>query len=107
VRVLGVTDAARSRFAPDVPTFEEQGYKGIVGVETYGIFVPARTPQAVVDKVAEVARAAVREASVVEALGKLGFEPLSQASADYTRRLAAEREYWGPVVKASGFSSDD
>ena len=107
VRVLGVTDVARSRFAPDVPTFEEQGFKGIVGVESYGLFVPARTPQAVIDKVAEVARAAVREASVVEALGKLGFEPLSLASADYTRRLATERDYWGPVVKASGFSSDD
>lgn len=107
VRLLGVTDKARSRFAPDVPTFEEQGFKGIVGVESYGLFVPARTPQAVVDKLADIARAAVREPSVVEALGKLGFEPLSLAPADYAKRLAAEREYWGPVVKASGFSSDD
>ncbi len=107
VRLLGVTDKVRSRFAPDVPTFEEQGFKGIVGVETYGLFVPARTPQAVVDKLSDIARAAVREPAVVEALAKLGFEPLSLAPADYTRRLAAERDYWGPVVKASGFSSDD
>ena len=107
VRLLGVTDKARSRFAPDVPTFEEQGFKGIVGVESYGLFVPARTPQAVIDKLADVARAAVREPTVVEALGKLGFEPLSLAPADYAKRLVAEREYWGPVVKASGFSSDD
>jgi tripartite-type tricarboxylate transporter receptor subunit TctC len=107
VRLLGVTDKARSRFAPDVPTFEEQGYKGIVGVESYGLFVPAKTPQAVIDKLAEVARNAVREPSVIEALAKLGFEPLSLPPADYARRLAAERDYWGPVVKASGFSSDD
>jgi len=107
VRLLGVTDKARSRFAPDVPTFEEQGFKGIVGVESYGLFVPARTPQAVVDRLAELARAAVREAAVIEALGKLGFEPLGLAPADYARRLAAERDYWGPVVKASGFSSED
>ena len=107
VRLLGVTDRQRSRFAPDAPTFEEQGFKGIVGVESYGLFVPARTPQAVVDKLADIARAAVREPAVVEALAKLGFEPLSLAPADYARRLAAEREYWGPVVKASGFSSDD
>lgn len=107
VRLLGVTDKARSRFVPDVPTFEEQGFKGIVGVESYGLFVPARTPQAVVDKLADLARATVREPAVIEALGKLGFEPLSLAPADYARRLAAEREYWGPVVKASGFSSDD
>ncbi|MFG6432702.1 Bug family tripartite tricarboxylate transporter substrate binding protein [Roseateles sp. LYH14W] len=107
VRLLGVTDKARSRFAPDVPTFEEQGFKGIVGVETYGLFLPAKTPQGTVDKLADVARAAVREPAVVEALAKLGFEPLSLSPADYARRLAAEREYWGPVVKASGFSSDD
>ncbi|MDR7332747.1 Bug family tripartite tricarboxylate transporter substrate binding protein [Roseateles asaccharophilus] len=107
VRLLGVTDKARSRFAPDVPTFEEQGFKGIVGVESYGLFLPARTPQAAVDKLADIARAAVREPAVIEALAKLGFEPLSLGSADYTKRLAAEREYWGPVVKASGFSSDD
>ncbi|MFG6460245.1 Bug family tripartite tricarboxylate transporter substrate binding protein [Roseateles sp. DXS20W] len=107
VRLLGVTDKARSRFAPDVATFEEQGFKGIVGVESYGLFVPAKTPQAVVDKLSDVARAAVREPAVVEALAKLGFEPLSLPPADYAKRLAAERDYWGPVVKASGFSSDD
>jgi tripartite-type tricarboxylate transporter receptor subunit TctC len=107
VRLLGVTDKARSRFAPDVPTFEEQGFKGIVGVESYGLFVPAKTPQAVIDKLADVARNAVREPGVVEALAKLGFEPLSLSPADYAKRLAAERDYWGPVVKASGFSSDD
>lgn len=107
VRLLGVTDKARSRFAPDVATFEEQGFKGIVGVESYGLFVPAKTPQAVIDKLADAARAAVREPAVVEALAKLGFEPLSLPPADYAKRLAAEREYWGPVVKASGFSSDD
>lgn len=107
VRLLGVTDKARSRFAPDAPTFEEQGFKGIVGVESYGLFVPAKAPQATVDKLADVARAAVREPAVVEALAKLGFEPLSLSPADYAKRLTAERDYWGPVVKASGFSSDD
>ncbi|MGQ3054493.1 MAG: Bug family tripartite tricarboxylate transporter substrate binding protein [Roseateles sp.] len=107
VRLLGVTDGQRSRFAPDVPTFEEQGFKGIVGVESYGLFVPAKTPQSMVDKLADIARAAVREPTVVEALAKLGFEPLSLSPADYARRLASERDYWGPVVKASGFSSDD
>lgn len=107
VRLLGVTDKARSRFAPDVPTFEEQGFKGIVGVETYGLFLPAKAPQAAVDKLADLARAAVREPAVVEALAKLGFEPLALPPADYAKRLAAERDYWGPVVKASGFSSDD
>ena len=107
VRVLGVTDHERSRFAPEVPTFGEQGFKGIIGVETYGLFLPPKTPSAVVDKVFDLVRVALREKQVVEGLAKLGFEPLSMQPADYARRLAAERAQWGPIVAASGFSSDD
>jgi tripartite-type tricarboxylate transporter receptor subunit TctC len=107
VRLLGVTDARRSRFAPEVPTFDEQGFKGIDGVESYGLFLPAKTPQATVERVADLARVALRESAVTEGLAKLGFEPLAMSPADYARRLAAEREQWGPIVKASGFSSDD
>lgn len=107
VRLLGVTDGKRSRFAPETPTFEEQGFKGIDGVESYGLFLPARTPAAVVERIADLARVALREAAVTEGLAKLGFEPFSLRPAEYARRLAAEREQWGPIVKASGFSSDD
>lgn len=107
LRVLGVTDHQRSRFAPDVPTFAEQGFKDIIGVESYGLFLPPRTPAAVVDKVFDLARLALREPAVVEGLAKLGFEPLILAPQDYARRLAAERTQWGPIVQASGFSSDD
>jgi tripartite-type tricarboxylate transporter receptor subunit TctC len=107
LRLLGVTDTKRSRFAPEAPTFEEQGFKGIVGVESYGLFLPARTPAPLVERLSDLARVALRESAVTEGLGKLGFEPFWLAPADYARRLAAEREQWGPIVKASGFSSDD
>jgi len=107
LRILGVTDHERSRFTPEVPTFAEQGFKGIVGVESYGLFLPSKTPTAVVDKVFDLIRVALREKQVVDGLAKLGFEPLAMAPADYARRLAAERTQWGPIVQASGFSSDD
>lgn len=107
VRVLGVTDARRSRFLPDVPTFEEQGFAGIHGVESYGLFLPAKTPAAQVDRINDLARQAVREGSVVEALAKLGFEPVSSTPDEYARQLAQERERWAPVVAASGFSSEE
>ena len=107
VRLLGVTDAKRTRFAPEVPTFEEQGFKGIYGVESYGIFLPAKTPDATVDRIADLVRVALREPAVSEGLSKLGYEPFSLSPAAYARRLTAEREQWGPIVKASGFSSED
>ena len=107
LRILGVTDHERSRFAPEVPTFTEQGFKGIIGVETYGLFLPPKTPASIVDKMSDLVRVALREKQVVEGLAKLGFEPLAMTPADYARRLAAERVQWGPIVQASGFSSDD
>lgn len=108
IRLLGITDTQRSRFAPNVPTFPEQGYKRIVGVETFGLFVPAKTPQAVLDRLYDLARVALREKAVTEGMAKFAFEPtLSSSSEQYARQLAKEREQWAPIVKASGFSSDD
>lgn len=107
VRVLGVTDTRRSRFLPDVATFEEQGFTGIHGVESYGLYLPARTPTVQIDRVGELARQAIREPAVVESLAKLGFEPVSSAPDDFSRQLAQERDRWAPVVAASGFSSEE
>lgn len=107
VRVLGVTDTQRSRFLPEVATFEEQGFAGIHGVESYGLFLPVRTPAAQVERLNELARQAVGEPAVVEALAKLGFEPVSSSSTAYTQQLAQERQRWAPVVVASGFSSEE
>ena len=102
-----MTDARRSRFLPEVPTFEEQGFAGIQGVESCGLFLPARTPAAQVERLAELARAAVKDPAVIETLAKLGFEPIASGPEDYARQLAQERDRWAPVVAASGFSSDD
>ena len=65
------------------------------------------TPAATVERIADLARVALRESAVTEGLAKLGFEPFFLPSGDYGRLLAKEREQWGPIVKASGFSSDD
>ncbi|GKS95049.1 Bug family tripartite tricarboxylate transporter substrate binding protein [Acidovorax sp. SUPP2825] len=107
VRVLGVTDTRRSRFLPDVATFEEQGFAGIHGVESYGLYLPAKTPAAQVDRLLALAQQAIRDPAVVESLAKLGFEPVSSTPEEFARQLAQERERWAPVVAASGFSSEE
>src|SRR5439155_14164246 len=49
IRVLATSDAQRSPFLPDVPTFKEAGYD-IQGSGWYGIFAPAKTPPDVVER---------------------------------------------------------
>ena len=48
VRILGVSGAKRSRFAPDVPTFEEQGIKDMTHSEWFAFFLPAKASPEVV-----------------------------------------------------------
>jgi tripartite-type tricarboxylate transporter receptor subunit TctC len=44
---------------------------------------------------------------VQEGLARVGFEPLWLRADEYAAQLARERAQWAPIVKASGFSSDD
>jgi tripartite-type tricarboxylate transporter receptor subunit TctC len=107
VRVLAVTSEKRSRFMPDVPTFAELGFKEVAGTEWYGVLLPAKTEAARVSKLAEVIAAAVKDPQVAEGFAQIGFEATSQTPAAFAQSIRRELDYWGPVVKASGFSSDD
>ncbi len=70
IRVLATSDAQRSPFLPDVPTFKEAGYD-IEGSGWYGVFAPAKTPADVVERLNKAIVAAVQSPEVKERL--LGF----------------------------------
>ncbi|MBH1963612.1 MAG: hypothetical protein I8H77_04720 [Comamonadaceae bacterium] len=106
LRALAVTSEKRSRFLPAVPTFAELGFGEVTGVDWYGLFVPAKTPQSIVDKLHANAIAAVKEPVVAESLEKAGFDPYTLDQAEFAKRIQAETLRWGPVVKASGFTPE-
>ena len=102
IRALAVTGAQRSPFLPDVPTMKEQGYD--VVVESYtGLFLPAKTPDAIVDALSAAMRNAARSQAVIENLAKFGTEPTYQTPTEFTATIKTEMAQWAPVVKASGF----
>ncbi|HET7728536.1 MAG TPA: tripartite tricarboxylate transporter substrate binding protein [Usitatibacter sp.] len=70
VRVLATWGETRHPALPDVPTLKELGYDAQFSQWT-GLFVPAGTPDAVVAKLREAARAAVEDASFKAALAKV------------------------------------
>lgn len=107
LRMLGVTSEQRSRFMPGVPTFAEQGFTSVRGTETYGVFAPPATPQATVRALHESIVAAASAPALVAAFDQVGLEPFTQAPAEYAARIKREREAWGPVVRASGFRSQE
>ena len=68
VRALAVATEKRTRFLPDVPTFDEAGLPGIRSDTWFGLAAPAGTPRSIIDRLASLCDQALREPSV---LGKL------------------------------------
>lgn len=107
LRVLAVSGAKRSRYLPNVPTFAESGFKDVAADEYFAVFVPARTPPDAVARLNAAIQKALKAKPLIEGLEKLSFEVEGQSPADFGRIVKAEFNRWGPIVKASGFSSED
>jgi tripartite-type tricarboxylate transporter receptor subunit TctC len=107
LRILAVSGAKRSRFLPNVPTFAESGFKDVAAEEYFAVFAPAKTPADVVAKLNAAIQQALKAKPMVEGLEKLSFEVEGQSPAEFGKIVKAEWDRWGPVVKASGFSSEE
>jgi len=107
LRSLGVTSAQRSPFLPDVPTFVEQGYKDIAVQEWLGWFLPAKTPAAAVQSLNTLVREALQAPDFIAALATYGLEPVHQSPEEFARRVKADYDRWGPIVRATGFTAED
>ena len=105
-RFLGVSGATRSRFAPNVPTFAEQGYKDLVFSEWFGFFAPGGTPAPVVMRANEALRAALARKDVIDGLAVMGLEMKSSTPQELGALLKTSYDRWGPIVKKIGFTAD-
>lgn len=107
LRILGVSGDTRTPFMPKVPTFVEQGYPKIRGVENYGIFAPPGTPDSTVQSLHASIVTASKDPTLRTAFEQIGLEPLTLSPGEYARQLQSQREFWRPIVQASGFRSED
>lgn len=106
LRLLATSGSARSRFAPDVATYAEQGFKDLVMGEWYGFFMPAGTPANVVAAAAQAIRQAVAQPDVIESFAQLGVEAASNTPAEMAAAVRNENAQWGPIVKKVGFTPE-
>jgi tripartite-type tricarboxylate transporter receptor subunit TctC len=106
VRLLATSGAARNRFAPDVPTYAEQGFKDLVHEEWFGVFVPAKTPPESVRRLSQAVRQALAAPEVVEALGRMGLEARASTPAELGAMLERDLKRWAPMIRAIGFTAD-
>ncbi len=107
LRILAQTGPTRSPYVPDVPTLAEQGIRDVVAREWFGMFLPAKTPPNIVAALNGALREASRAKDLIEGYGKLAYDVESQTASDFAVSLRTEYDRWAPIVKASGFSSEE
>lgn len=108
LRILAVSGTTRLKWLPDVPTLNESGITAFDHANaSYGAFVPAGTPKDVVMRLEQAMIAAVKMPQVREQLDRLGLVASGLPGAELEKMMRVEREYWRPVVEASGFKSDN
>ena len=99
---LGVSGARRMDAIPEVPTIAEAGLAGFESTLWFGIWAPAGTPAAVVDKIAKDISAALATPDVREQLAKLGAEIMNMTPTEFARFVRNEAESVERIVRAAG-----
>ncbi len=105
VRVVAVLGGARQASLPDVPTFAELGLAGFEDVPYYGIFAPAGTPKAVIDRFSEAVAKVIAQPEVRERLTAMGLTVAYMTPQQLTAREHAYSQTWARIIKASGFQA--
>jgi tripartite-type tricarboxylate transporter receptor subunit TctC len=105
LRGLGVANATRNKAIPDVPTYGEMGYPNVYSGSWVAVFAPAKTSDAVVQKLNAEINAGMKDPDAQERLAKAGFDPVVKSVAEGNEYFKSEVADWGKMVKAIGFSN--
>ena len=99
VVALTVSSKERSNLVPDMPTMSESGLPGFDSWTWFGIFGPAGTPQAVVDRVNSEVNRIVADPAVRERFAQLGFETTGGTPAQFAALVESETAKWSKVIR--------
>jgi tripartite-type tricarboxylate transporter receptor subunit TctC len=99
IRVIALTGAQRSSLLPEVATLAEQGVPGMDSRVWVGLFAPAGTPPAVIQRLNEAGNAVIRDAAYVDFLRGVGGDPGGGSAEEFRRFIAADIVRWTAVVR--------
>jgi len=106
IRVLAAGGTSRMQSAPDIPTVSEAGVKGFGVDGWYGVAVAAKTPDSIVQRLAQQIQAVVAQSDVKEKLITLGFDITYEGSKELRQRIRREAAMWAKLIKATGIKPE-
>lgn len=106
LKVLAVTSKTRLPSLPSVPTAAEAGLPNLDATSWFGVFVPANTPQAKVDKLAADIEKVVNTPAFQNKATELGASADFMNPKEFADYSASELARWGKVVKSAKIEAD-
>ncbi len=106
LRVIAVGTPKRLHSLPDVGTVAEQGYPGFETSQWYGLNVPAKTPEAIVRRLAQEAAKAAKSPALAERFAAEDAEAVGSTPAEYAAFIKKEQARWSKVVRAGNIRAD-
>ncbi|MDR6660724.1 tripartite-type tricarboxylate transporter receptor subunit TctC [Tardiphaga robiniae] len=106
LKALAVTGGTRHAALPDVPAFSETPFPGMNARSWFGLFAPAGTPPAIVEKLSQAIVQSVADPAVQERLKGLGADPVGDDQATFQKYVNDEVARWAVLVKQSSATAE-
>ena len=107
MRPIAITGLKRHALVPEVPTFEESGYKGYDGVQWYGIVGPAKLPAEITLRLNREINKALATAELQARLSAEALEPMPMTPEQFGQFIRAEIARWSKLARERRISLDD
>jgi len=102
MKALAIASATRAPGLPDVPTAAEGGMADFAVSGWYVLLAPAKTPQAIIERVNDATQKALRNEAVLARLAASGTQPIGAGPEQAAAHIRAEMARWDRVLKAAG-----
>jgi len=106
LRAVAITSAEPSARFPGLPTVAATGLPGYSAETLYGVFAPANTPAAIVDRLNQEIARALGRAEVKERLFSLGIEAVGNSPQAFAAVIKSDMAKWGKVIKNAGIHEE-
>ena len=106
LRVIAVGTPQRLASLPEVGTVAEQGYPGFETSQWYGLNAPAKTPPAIVKRLADEAAKAAKSPGVLQRYAADDAESVGSTPQEYADFIAKEQARWKDVIQKAGVRAD-
>jgi tripartite-type tricarboxylate transporter receptor subunit TctC len=106
LKALAVSGSQRSSVVPDLPTVAEAGVPGYVAGTWYGIYLPAKTPPAIVERVSAALRTVLGQETLKATMAKQGAEAQWLSPDAFAEFVRSDSAKWGKLIRDLGIKID-